>query len=250
MRGVILAAGRGSRLKALTDDRPKAMVPLAGRPLVEWQIAALRRAGVTDIALVAGYCAEALPQAGVTRLANPRWADTQMVRSLACADAWLAREDCIVSYADIVYHAELVASLMAAPGAIAIAYDPDWLALWRLRSEDPLADAESFRRDPATGRLLQIGGKPGTLDGIQGQYMGLLKFTPAGWAAARRSMRALPPAALDRLDMTSLLGRLLAEGVAIATVPTRHPWGEVDTPEDLRLYEILIRRGDFLRPAA
>jgi len=250
MRGVILAAGRGSRLKSLTVDRPKAMVELGGRPLIEWQRAALRRAGIERIAAVGGYRAECLPRDGLAHLCNPRWNETQMVRSLACAARWLAAEDCIVSYADIVYGADVVAALARAAEPIAIAYDPDWLSLWRRRGEDPLADAETFRRDAETGRLLDIGARPVALDGIEGQYMGLLKFTPDGWRAACRTIDALPADAADRLDMTGLLRRLLADGCAIGTVPTREVWGEVDTPADLALYHALLARGAFLPPPA
>lgn len=248
MRGVILAAGRGSRLAPLTDERPKAMVELAGRPLIDWQGEALRRAGIAPIAVVGGYRAEALPRDGYIHLHNLRWAETQMVRSLGCAAGWLAAEDCIVSYADIVYGAELVAALAAAPEDIAIAYDPDWLALWRQRGEDPLSDAESFRRDARDGRLLEIGGRPGSLEGIEGQYMGLLKFTPRGWRQVEGAVAALSSNAADCLDMTGLLRRLLRGGGVIGTVPTREPWGEVDTPGDLALYHALLRRDAFLRP--
>lgn len=49
MRAMIFAAGLGTRLKPLTDRMPKALVPLAGKPLLQWQIERLRDAGITDI---------------------------------------------------------------------------------------------------------------------------------------------------------------------------------------------------------
>ena len=49
MRGFIFAAGLGTRLKPLTDTMPKALVPLAGKPLLQWQVEKLRDAGITDI---------------------------------------------------------------------------------------------------------------------------------------------------------------------------------------------------------
>ena len=60
MRGIILAAGRGSRMKHLTSERPKCMVKLQGKPLIEWQLEALRAAGIDDIAIVTGYRHELL----------------------------------------------------------------------------------------------------------------------------------------------------------------------------------------------
>ena len=49
MVGVIFCAGLGTRLKPLTDTIPKALVPLAGKPLLQWQVEKLRDAGITDI---------------------------------------------------------------------------------------------------------------------------------------------------------------------------------------------------------
>ena len=49
MRAMIFSAGLGTRLKPLTDTMPKALVPLAGKPLLQWQVERLRDAGITDI---------------------------------------------------------------------------------------------------------------------------------------------------------------------------------------------------------
>lgn len=49
MKAMIFAAGLGTRLKPLTDTMPKALVPLAGKPLLQWQVERLRDAGITDI---------------------------------------------------------------------------------------------------------------------------------------------------------------------------------------------------------
>ena len=55
MRAIILAAGRGSRMKTLTEKIPKCLVHLREKPLIEWQLAAIREAGITEIAVVTGY---------------------------------------------------------------------------------------------------------------------------------------------------------------------------------------------------
>lgn len=58
MQAVILLGGRGTRIAALYPDRPKALVPVAGRPFIEWQIDWLRRGGATSFHLAAGHLAE------------------------------------------------------------------------------------------------------------------------------------------------------------------------------------------------
>jgi L-glutamine-phosphate cytidylyltransferase len=130
MRAVILAAGRGNRMGHLGDDRPKCLIELGGKPLIERQIAALRRGGVDEIGVVRGYRAEMIDFPGLVYFTNPQWAETNMVMSLAAAAAWLRSGPVIVSYADIFYRADLVRGLADAPGQLVISYDRAWHALW------------------------------------------------------------------------------------------------------------------------
>ena len=184
MRGIILAAGRGSRMGPFGDDRPKCLVELEGRPLIERQVAALRRGGVEQIGVVRGYRAELIDITRHHRFANERWAQTKMVISLAAAAAWLRSGTVIVSYGDIFYRNELVRGLASAPGQLVVAYDRDWRRLWTRRFACPLSDAETFRID-AAGQLLEIGGKTTRIEDIGGQYMGLLGSSHAAGMACR-----------------------------------------------------------------
>jgi choline kinase len=246
MRALILAAGRGSRMGRLGDDRPKCLVELNGRPLIERQIAALRRGGVDEIGVVRGYRAEMIDFPGLSYFFNERWAETNMVMSLAAAAPWLNSEPVIVSYADIFYRSELVRGLARAPGQLVISYDRAWRRLWSRRFTDPLADAETFRID-AAGQLLEIGGKTTRIEDIQGQYMGLLKFTPPAWSAVEALLSTLDAPTRDRLDATGLLRRLLAgKELPIGTFGTDGQWGEIDNPEDVALYQNMVREGELL----
>jgi L-glutamine-phosphate cytidylyltransferase len=246
MRAVILAAGRGSRMAHLGADRPKCLVELEGKPLIERQIAALRHGGVDEIGVVRGYRAEMIDLPGLSYFANERWAETNMVMSLAAAAPWLRSGPVIVSYADIFYRGELVRGLAAAPGQLVITYDRAWRRLWARRFADPLADAETFRID-ATGQLLEIGGKTARIEDIQGQYMGLFKFTPAAWTTVESLLGTLDEAIRKRLDVTGLLRRLLAGNeVPISTFGTDGQWGEIDNPEDVALYRNMVRDGELL----
>ncbi|ROL73514.1 transferase [Pseudomonas chlororaphis] len=235
MRAVILAAGRGSRLKDLTAEQPKPLTRLAGQPLLEWQLQALASAGVDEVHLVSGYCSEALEGYGSSRLYNPHWASSNMVRSLMRADALLSSAPTLVCYGDIVYRPDIIQDLMRSPADLSITYDLAWWDLWSARFDDPLSDAETFRQ--AHGQLLGIGESAASRNDIQGQYMGLLKFTPQGWQQVQRLLSGLSDAQIDKLDMTSLLRALLKAGIAIATVAIRGGWVEVDNPSDIALYE-------------
>lgn len=242
MKAVILAAGRGSRMADATAAKPKCLTNLAGRTLLDLQRSALRAGGIREHGIVTGYLAEMLDQPSLTSFHNPDWQTTNMVQSLLCAGQWLSNEDCVASYSDIFYPAETVRRLVAAQGKIVVAYDPNWLGLWQARFADPLSDAETFRLD-SDARIIEIGARSSSLDDIQGQYMGLLKITPPGFSAVTKVVEGLPTDQAKRLDMTSLLARLIAAGVPIDTVRTAPNWGEVDSLTDLELYTRWLGEG-------
>lgn len=236
MKAIILAAGRGSRMKHLTDERPKCLVELGGLPLLDWQLQALGEAGVVDIAIVTGYQREQVASRQLVEFYNPRWAETNMVSSLACAAAWLETTPCVVSYSDIFYEACAVTALMTCSASLAVTYDANWRLLWEKRFGNPLLDAETFRLN-TDGTLAEIGNKPLTVEEVEGQYMGLLRVTPEGWREVVRLRSGLPSNERDRMHMTGTLQKVIEAGrLSVTALPYTGRWGEVDCVEDLAVY--------------
>jgi choline kinase len=116
--------------------------------------------------------------------------------------------------------------------------------LWTRRFADPLSDAETFRTD-AGGNLIEIGRRATRIEEVEGQYMGLLKFTPEAWRAVEAVLAAMDAKARDAMDMTTLLRALLESGFPIKTVGITGQWGEIDNSSDLELYEKMIREGEL-----
>ena len=236
MRAIILAAGRGSRMGELTDERPKCLLDFRGRSLLDGQIAAIRAAGVEEIAIVTGYRRDLLAGRNLTAFHNPRWAETNMFASLACAGEWLQDRACVVSYADLFYEPSAIRLLTATATPLAITYDPDWLELWSRRFANPLSDAETFRID-AKGVLQEIGGRAAHVNDIQGQYMGLLRIEPQGWREMQRMAQALQLHEQDALHMTGLLQKVISAGeLPVRALAYYEEWGEIDSPSDLAAY--------------
>lgn len=230
----------------LCDERPKCLIELGGKPLIERQIAALRRGGVGEVGVVRGYRAEMIDIPDLSYFTNERWAETNMLMSLAAAAAWLRSGPVIVSYADIFYRNDVVRGLASTDGQLVVSYDRNWRDLWARRFTDPLIDAETFRVS-GTGDLLDIGEKTTRIEEVEGQYMGLLKFTPPAWDIVEALIREIEPTIRNRMDMTGLLRRLIvADALAIKTFGAHGQWGEIDSAEDLALYERMTERGELL----
>lgn len=236
MKAIILAAGRGRRMQHLTEERPKCLVKLRGKPLIEWQLESLSAAGISDIGIVTGYRKELLSRYNLTEFHNDRWSDTNMVVSLECADEWLRMEPSIISYSDIFYDPSAVTSLINCPAPLAITYDPNWLSIWENRFKDPLSDAETFIIN-SSNQVIEIGNKPNTVDEVQGQYMGLLRITPESWNYILRVLAKFPENERDEVSMTRVLQAVIEQlKFPIIGVPYKNDWGEIDSESDLQKF--------------
>lgn len=241
-RAIILAAGQGTRLRPLTDEIPKCMVAVGGRPIIEWQLEVLRDCGIDDISIVKGYRAGKLQYAGTREFINPQYDTTNMIYSLMCA-AEALDGNVIISYGDIIYHKSVLASLMKAPGKIVVAADLEWRSYWQQRCENPLDDAETFQIG-ADGKVLSLGQKASRYEDVQAQYIGLIKCDARGAALmkewyedCRRDSAAAQNAwnsgrTLRKAYMTDLLNFAAQRG-ELTYLPIRRHWFEIDSPGDL-----------------
>lgn len=247
MKVIILAAGQGTRLRPYTNDRPKCMVELKGKPLLHHQLEAIEQCGVnrTDIALAAGYLQEALFAPGIKQFRNEQYATTNMVTTLFSAEEFMqAGEDLIISYGDIVYKPEVFEKLLATEGDLVIAADLDWYDLWKLRMENPLDDAEAFKMTE-DGKVTELGKKPKAREDAQAQYIGLIKVAGNKVADFVQYYHAMDKAAqydgkdFNNMYMTSLIQNIIDSGWNVRAALINRGWLEVDSVDDLEAYENL-----------
>jgi choline kinase len=173
-----------------------------------------------------------------------------MVTSLLCARPVLeSGSDLIVAYGDIIYEPRVVDSLLAMPGDIVTVVDCNWLALWRVRSADPLSDAESLQLDGGN-RIVDIGRKVRSLEEIEAQYIGLTRFTAKGIEQLLRFYDHIASDANWLMDrnretcyMTDLLRGMIEAGHTITGAFTHGGWLEFDTIEDFTVYNRLLNQG-------
>ena len=245
MKVIILAAGQGTRLRPHTDDKPKCMVELKGKPLLHHQLEAICECGVAkkDIALAAGYLQDALVAPDIKQYRNEQYATTNMVATLFSAEAFMqAGEDLIISYGDIVYRDEVFKKLLATEGELVIAADLDWYDLWKLRMENPLDDAETFTMTDK-GKILELGKKPNKREDAQAQYIGLIKVSANKVAEFISYYNAMDKLAtydgkdFDNMYMTSFIQNLIDSGWNARAALINRGWLEVDTVDDLAAYE-------------
>ena len=236
IKGLILAAGRGSRMDHLTSDQPKCFSELGGKRLIDWQLKSFKKANITNIAIVTGYLSEKFNEYSLTRYKNENWNNTNMVSSLIQASSF-CDTNTVISYSDIVFHQDAVTNILNQEGDIVLGYDKNWLKQWKRRFEDPKQDAESF--DISQDHLIRdIGRHIDSIDKTKGQYMGLFKLTPKGMNSILDVLRKYPKR-ISTLDMTALFQLMIKEGVRIHGADIKSEWFEIDTPKDLYIAESL-----------
>jgi choline kinase len=164
---VYLAAGEGSRLRPLTDDRPKAMLEVGDVSLARRALERLRGAGVSDVVAVTGHCAGAFAEVGdllSDERFNPCFAQHGNVYSLWCARDVLRGGGYIVN-SDVLFGDEIVRRLVGAPGSAVLC------------ASDHGVDAESMKAVAAGGRLRELSKHAPV--GPHPEYIGLARVDPA-----------------------------------------------------------------------
>jgi choline kinase len=248
-RAVILAAGFGSRLMPLTSDRPKGMVSLLGMPMLARQVAVLRTQGISEISIVGGHLAQRLETLGLPVIQNPAYETTNMVESLMCARALMdGTQDLVMAYGDIVYESDVLETLLSEDGDVVVTADRGWRRLWSARMEDYASDVETFRLRE-DGRVAELGRRPQSLDDVQAQHIGLVRFPARSHARLLAFYDGLDRKGLYegqpflKMYMTGFIQLLIDAGWNVRPALIENGWLEVDTLEDLRVYEALASTG-------
>ncbi len=204
---------------------------------MEWSALSLKQAGIQNIHIVSGYQAEKVraeaAALNINEVNNPDWQSTDMVYSLVLALQHLKLKKFVVVYGDILFHPQHVIDLLECTNDIAMTYDCDWLNLWKLRFEEPMDDAETFKIN--NGNLYEIGMQPSSLAEIQGQFMGLLLFRPEGVLKLKQALQQIGKLE-KKVQLTQLLQTLIQTKHHIEIVAVRGRWCEIDTQADLHTY--------------
>jgi phosphoenolpyruvate phosphomutase len=236
-RGIVLAAGRGDELGELVKDKPKCMVPIAGKPILGHILDAYRSANVRDLVVVRGFAKESVNLPGATYVDNDDFATTGELASLATARASLEGSACLVAYGDVLFKRHVLDELLDAEGDFVIAVDSlpaTEGADARPRRADWAICSEPHSRKTLLGNvsLRDMTSAPDTA-GITGEWTGLLKTSAEGGKIIAQMVGAMPPAELAKLSMPDLLRRLVKDGRAVRVVYTRGGWLDVNTLGDV-----------------
>jgi phosphoenolpyruvate phosphomutase len=243
---VVLAASRGQGLEAITVDRPKVMLPIAGKPLLRWLIDSFKKESINDITVVGGYRADAIDAAGIKLVVNEHYAETGELTSLACAVDAL-ESDTVISYGDLLFRSYVLRDLVETEADFAVVIDSSPSGACNRTVRDfAFCSRGDDRGLFGTPVLLQrIAGSANTehltralavsSEQPQGRWIGMLKVSRKGLIKLKgvlAELRSRPN--FETLDMPALLNALIADGAAVEVQYVHGHWRGVNDLDDLR----------------
>jgi choline kinase len=237
MKAIILSAGQGRRLAPLTDTRPKCLIPLTGRTVLEWQLRNLAAAGVEEVVVVTGFGADQVESTlrtmqiqgmAIRTLHNPFYAVADNLGSCWAARGEMAGEFLLLN-GDTLFETEIAEQLVdyAPTAPITVVVD---------RKE--MYDADDMKVQTEGAQLVAIG-KTLAPELVDAESIGFLRFTAEGGEA----FRAAVDAALRRPEglkqwYLSVIDRLAKTAGQVAVMSIEGlSWGEMDFPADVKRNE-------------
>ncbi len=249
---IIIAAGFEEALMPLVEDKPKALLDVGGKTILERQIGVLNTQGVRDISVVRGYAKQSFTFPNLRYFDNDRYLETGEVASLFAAEEVLGGRTLFL-YADILFDEAVLAKVLRAAGDIVLVVDRAWADArtpvgGSLRPDLVVTETmppRGHRFLPREGlhRVLRIG-RDISPDETNGEFIGMAVFSPRGAAMLRELYARLraegtpgpfhEAPSLARAAFTDLMQEAIDQGIAVTAVEIYKGWAEVDTLQDYR----------------
>ena len=261
---IIAAAGFEKQLLPLIEDKPKCLLDIKGKTILERQIGALNECNIKDIALIRGYKKEAITLSNIKYYDNDRYEETGELFSIFCAENEMKGRT-IVLYGDIMFDDAILEKLLKSPADIALVVDLAWQDQ-KQRGAQPthlnpdlvsLADPPGqsylsrFVMPEGEHRVVKIG-QHVPHDQAHGEFIGMAMFSERGTAALKDCYRASQERyknsafheapSLAKASFTDLLQELIDKGHRVDAVPTFKGWMEVDSFEEYQKAWAKIRQ--------
>jgi len=239
---VILAASRGQGMDALTLDRPKVMIPVAGKTVLRRLVDKFKAQGINDITVVGGYRAEAIDTQGAKVVVNADWESVSELGSLACAVDALT-DDTVLLYGDLLFRTYILNNVMDWDADLLVVVDSSPLAeavgnkndlAWCSAPDDRAMYQQKVSLERISHEVKGQGRPP------DGRWIGMLRARGPGRGhlqEALEQLRAEP--GFEQMDVPDLVNRLVENGHTPQVQYISGHWMDINNLDDLQ------RAGEF-----
>jgi choline kinase len=232
MKGLILAAGRGTRIRAAHGDCPKCLIQFnrGAWTIIDQQLDSLVSCGVEDIGIVVGYEKDQIIRhlvasywgnlSRIRIIENPAFAVTNNIYSLWLAREWLGGASFVCLNGDVVFDRRILPPAVSSPAPINMIVDPAWRD-------------ETMKVVVAGNRVTRMS-KQISRSEFSGTYIGITAFAAEIQKRLFARITDLIETGHENEFFNAAVQQLADEGVQVGFTSTLDlPWAEIDDPGDL-----------------
>ena len=241
-KALIIAAGLGSRLKKHTENLPKCMLDFGGKTLLERQLEAYRKCGITNISLVRGYKKEKINYKGLKYFENTDYRNNNILNSIFYAEK-IIDGNVIISYSDILFEPLVVKRALESNHDISVVVDIDWRGYYVGRKDHPISEAENVIFN-SNNEVEKIGKINTGKEEVHGEFIGMIKLTNRGAKIFKQHYHRLKKIywnkpfqrakTFQKAYLTDMMQELVDIGVKVHCIIIESGWKEIDTVEDYK----------------
>lgn len=251
-KSVILAAGKDTNLFPLTEDIPKTLLDIKGKPILQRQIEMLKKVGIDDIAVVRGYKKHKINFPNLIYFDNDDYENTGILASLFFAREFMDR-DTIVLYGDILFETKILKKLLEAQHDNILVVDRGWEKRYQESQENhPFPPELTILSNKGQGIEIKSVGEDVSDTVSTSEFIGLAKLSTKACSILRdlyQDVYCLDPykefhqaKQIRTASFIDFIQELINLGERISALEIWRDWIEVDTFEDYRLAWKLIDR--------
>lgn len=232
-QAIILGASRGSNFASLTNDKPKIMLPIGGKPLLRRTVDKCKKRGIDNIVVVAGYKAESIDVSGIEVVVNKDYASTGELSSLYAA-CDIFTDDMVIMYGDLLFRSYILRDLTENNAPLTVVVDSSTNQETNLGTQDYALCSERDDRSSwgQAVELKKIDSSGG--ENVDGRWIGMLRATGVGVSWISEAMNELrSEAGFEKLGIPELLNRIIGKGHSVRVWYIHGHWLDVNSAEDL-----------------
>ncbi len=255
INAIIVAAGMGNRMNHLTQEKPKCMLEISGRTILDRLIDNLLNCGIKGINIVVGYKKECFNDDRYQCYVNPDYENNNILHSLFYAEEAMD-SGFLFSYSDIIYDEIIIRQMLESNSDITIAVDCNWLEYYEDRVDHPISEAELvFTENRKTVTLIR---KDADFKNAFGEFLGVAYFSRKGakilkdvfndlsqyyYANSHQTFHTAK--SFEKAYLTDMLQEIINRGYSVDIVQIKGNWTEIDIPRDLTVSEQLWRKKEY-----
>ena len=250
MNAIIIAGGKSTRLRPLSNEIPKTMIEVYGKSVLERQVEVFQSCGISDITAVTGYHSEKVNLPNINCIKNEKYETTNVNEGLFCAKAKLS-DSVIITYGDIIFENEVLEQTLNFKGDVGVVIDLDWKKQYTGKFGRPISEADNVLMNKK--QILKISKNLTKKDDlILAESIGIFKLSKTGAKILLDRYNHLKKSHKGRFHSASsftnalfndMIQDLIDTGITVEPIPIKGKWCEVDFKIDLkRAKEIFSHR--------